>query len=853
MRPLRPTVDRRRAGLAVALSCCVAAAAPAALATLAPVPTAYAAEASAQAAEQETFVEDGLLYLVTTAEGSDEPTVSVGTGTQPAADGIGDALADGDQTSVEIPATVEHDGTAYAVTQIAPFAFQGSSIEEVALPEGLQRIGQGAFQFCRSLQSVEIPSTVTLISTLAFFADNSLASVTFAEDSRLTEIGDGAFAIMKTSGSLDNTDTSASLAAISFPASLVRLGSYAFYGQSELASVAFEGDELYSISPYAFGYCTSLERIDIPTLTSTIERVGRFAFQNDTALTTVTFRGGVSGTQTTQAGNEFAGCTNIETVVYYDKKWNAQNNGLNPTTSVFGGDFSFGTGGFTDAENAVEYYTVYQYASQEEAEAGGEPTGYAIVAAGTPLSQISAGTCDFLESENFAAGTWAYEGGANPGTGLSDTLYAYPCDGFDLAYAGVSVDGAEADEDTGLPVVATEDFAGLAGIVGVCDASGTELTAGADYKLSVTDADGAAVDLAATPSAGTYTLTVTGTGSYTGSRSLDFELAEPVEIWTRVEVASDEWAALMQFATQATFDNASSAETPCTWAVVAAGGTENVADALSAAALAGALGAPVVLTGSNSLADEAAYEINRVGATNVVVVGGTDAVSQDVESALGDLYIVDKVNRIAGTDETGTDARVLSLGTSLGASWSGTCVIVASGDDAAGCTAAPYCYATSSPLLWADPETGLGDAAVEALTAAGIGRAVLVGSENALGSAVADQLEAAGLEVVRVAGDQDTAVSLNGAFSEFAIEEGMGVSGVAVGAANQAALNACAATLCGRTGSVLLYASDETYALLAAHAGEVEGGYVLGTSAVVSDADAARVAAEAAGSDGQDE
>jgi hypothetical protein len=776
----------------------------------------------------------------------------VGSGTVLASpDAMGDGLADPAQQVVTVPARVEHDGTVYAVTQIAPFAFQNAQMTSVELPEGLERVGQGAFQFCRALTAVELPASVRLIGSYAFFGCNALASVGFADDAALTEIGDGAFAIQKTSGSFENADTAASLTSITLPRSLNLLGSYAFYGQTSLASVTFAGATLNAVSPYAFGRCTALERIDLPTLTSKLERVGRFAFEDDVNLRVVTFQGGVSGTQVTQAGNEFSGCTGIEQVIYYDEAWNALNYGSNALpanggSSIFNGNFSFGTGGFTDAANVTEYYTVWQYASEKDALAHENPTGYLVVAAGTSFGDVLAGTCEALEEEGFEPGAWVAVSGLTAGDALDDSQFCYPGDALDLGSAGIAVN-AELD-DYDLPSFTVGELArGVDAEVWAAD--GTLLEQGVDYTFAVVDYyTGEDVDFAGGVGyAGAFTLyarAVEG-GAYTGEAYAYLDVYDDEDVWERLGESG--WSSVMQRGCQAAFANASAAEVPCEWAVVVAGGADHLTEQAAAAALAGALDAPLLLTeaGAESLDSAVSYEVNRVAAATVVVVGDTEAVSQQAEDELADLYVVEKVYRIAGADAADTAARCVSLAGSLGVWWDATAVVVPEGDGAAAAVAAAWACGQGAPLVWAG-EDGLGDAALAALAGAGVERAVLVG---AVSEAAASQLEEAGMEVLRVAQDADSSAdpsAFSAAFAAFALDEaGAEPTAAVVASAADPELAMAAATLCGAAGAPLLFDGEAARTFAAEHAQGIARGWVLGQDDLVDDATLAALNAAA--------
>ena len=92
---------------------------------------------------------------------------------------------------LSIPAVVELEGTAFAVTSIADEAFKGSDIVTLDLTKAtnLQRIGASAFADCKKLETVIFPaaseSQLAEIGTLAFHHAFALKSFNL-EDTRLT-------------------------------------------------------------------------------------------------------------------------------------------------------------------------------------------------------------------------------------------------------------------------------------------------------------------------------------------------------------------------------------------------------------------------------------------------------------------------------------------------------------------------------------------------------------------------------------------------------------------------------------------------------------------------------------------
>ncbi|MCI0584687.1 MAG: cell wall-binding repeat-containing protein [Chloroflexi bacterium] len=101
----------------------------------------------------------------------------------------------------------------------------------------------------------------------------------------------------------------------------------------------------------------------------------------------------------------------------------------------------------------------------------------------------------------------------------------------------------------------------------------------------------------------------------------------------------------------------------------------NFPDALGGAAAAGRNGAPVLLVARDRVPDAVAAELKRLAPAQIVILGGTAAVSKGVEETLG-AYTTGAVSRIAGTDRYDT-----SLAISRATYESATSVYLATGAD----------------------------------------------------------------------------------------------------------------------------------------------------------------------------
>lgn len=185
----------------------------------------------------------------------------------------------------------------------------------------------------------------------------------------------------------------------------------------------------------------------------------------------------------------------------------------------------------------------------------------------------------------------------------------------------------------------------------------------------------------------------------------------------------------------------------------------NYPDALSAAPAAGHFGAALLLTPPNTLPANVAAELERLDATEIILVGGVDAVSAGVEDALAE---IGNVTRVAGSDRYET-SRAIAVDAFDDAS---TAYIATGGDFPDALSASPAATHFGGPVVlvpgWTSSvdsytTTLLQDLGVADVKIAGGDVAVSAGIEASLGSTF-------GVEhVQRNAGDDryQTAVAIN--------------------------------------------------------------------------------------------
>ena len=192
------------------------------------------------------------------------------------------------------------------VTLVGQFAFSGSGITELSLPD-VTEIGKYSFGKSKKLQSVSLPA-LTKHAEYAFSESTQLTSVTLNDEleSLAKYMFNGCIALEQ----------------ITLPSSLVFLNTYTFKGSGLKEIVIPEGVKHIGSSQNGaanvstpintFENCASLVKVTLP---AGLETIGREVFKNCSNLTIVTYTGGAEyalPASTRLVGNyAFQGCKSL--------------------------------------------------------------------------------------------------------------------------------------------------------------------------------------------------------------------------------------------------------------------------------------------------------------------------------------------------------------------------------------------------------------------------------------------------------------------------------------------------------------------------------------------------------------
>ena len=103
-----------------------------------------------------------------------------------------------------------------SVTSLGDYCFSYSGLTSITIPSSVTSLGKSCFEWCRGLTSITIPSSVTSLGNSCFSGCSGLTSITIP--SSVTSLGEGCFSGCP------------GLTSITIPSSVTSLGDYCFSG-----------------------------------------------------------------------------------------------------------------------------------------------------------------------------------------------------------------------------------------------------------------------------------------------------------------------------------------------------------------------------------------------------------------------------------------------------------------------------------------------------------------------------------------------------------------------------------------------------------------------------------------------
>jgi VCBS repeat-containing protein len=270
------------------------------------------------------------------------------------------------------------------------------------------------------------------------------------------------------------------------------------------------------------------------------------------------------------------------------------------------------------------------------------------------------------------------------------------------------------------------------------DSLTAELTSGATHGTVALEADGSFVYVPTAGYTGTDVFTYRANDGTVNSNTVTVTIT----VGSPGDVLVVEVAGANRFATA--IEASKKAFTTSEYVLIATG--MNWPDALGGSALAGALDAPILLTRTNALPAEVIAEIERLGATEAIVLGGTSAVSAAVANAIGAIDLV-SVERISGSNRYETAKKVAERAIAelkARGGYDGTAFVATGANFPDALGASPLAAAQGWPIYLANPLLGSNASLVATMGAEGVTKSLVLGGTNAVGGSVETALASLG-------------------------------------------------------------------------------------------------------------
>lgn len=192
-----------------------------------------------------------------------------------------------------------------SVTTIGNEVFRGcTALTTITIPNSVTSIGKEAFSGCTSLTTITIPSSVTSIGEGIFIGCEKLTSINLDKDNPAYCLIDGA---------LYNKDVTlllyvpvASTGSFEIPATVTRIGNYAFRACSKLTNITIP-NSVTSIGSGAFQLCVDVSAIALP---NSITEIADGTFERCMSLTSISIPNSVASI----GYNAFAACHSLASV-----------------------------------------------------------------------------------------------------------------------------------------------------------------------------------------------------------------------------------------------------------------------------------------------------------------------------------------------------------------------------------------------------------------------------------------------------------------------------------------------------------------------------------------------------------
>ncbi len=197
------------------------------------------------------------------------------------------------------------------VTEINNYAFRDcDNLKEVIIPNGVEKIGYRAFYSCSLLMNITIPESVTSIDNGAFAYCPQISYITVDNNNQYYSNDEFGVLFNKDKTTLIHYPIGNQRENYSIPDGVKTIEKEAFIGCSNLKTITMP-NSVTTIGDSAFCGCTGFTNITLP---DSITTIGKYAFENCVNLLSINIPNGL----TIISESLFHGCKNLTSISFPD-------------------------------------------------------------------------------------------------------------------------------------------------------------------------------------------------------------------------------------------------------------------------------------------------------------------------------------------------------------------------------------------------------------------------------------------------------------------------------------------------------------------------------------------------------
>lgn len=227
-------------------------------------------------------------------------------------------------------------------------------------------------------------------------------------------------------------------------------------------------------------------------------------------------------------------------------------------------------------------------------------------------------------------------------------------------------------------------------------------------------------------------------------------------------------------------------------------------DALTASGIAGLVDAPIIMTPTSYLAEQARAQLAKLRPATVIVCGGTMAIASSVAKAASAAAGGARIERCWGEDAVGTAINIFERAPSItGGRWATVAFVCTNDGYWDALSAAPVSYVMHMPIFLTYGSSSISGETLAAMKRGGIKAVYIVGGTLAISEKVENDIRGAGFEMPsRFAGA--SAIETSEAVATYGINRGMNANLMGVATTNGYWDALSGSAFCGKKRSVIV-------------------------------------------------